>query len=294
MDQLLVTNTGLQRRSLGDNFDERIKPTHQSFVTSADNRFIFACGFWDKSFRIFSSESGKILQVVNGHFDVVTCITRSECNLNQDCYIVTGSKDCTAMVWMFTSRNQAIIGDNGSLEHPTPKATLTGHESEVICVAVLAELGLVLSGSKGGACLVHSLNGDLLRSLDPPKGCLSPELIIVSREGFVLVKFDQGHICNFSINGRLLQSVNHRDVVHTMILSRDGQYMMLGGDSGIVEVWRSHDLTLLYTYPPCDSSIKSLALTHDHKFLLAGLGTGCLLVFNIDFNKWHHEFQEKY
>mgnify|MGYP003683853947 CR=1 FL=1 len=65
-----------------------------------------------------------------------------------------------------------------------------------------------------GACLVHSLNGDLLRSLDPPKGCLSPELIIVSREGFVLVKFDQGHICNFSINGRLLQNVNHRDAVH--------------------------------------------------------------------------------
>lgn len=294
MDQLLVTNTGLQRRSLGDNFDERLKPTHQSFITSADNRFIFACGFWDKSFRIFGSDSGRILQVVYGHFDVVTCITRSECNLNQDCYIVTGSKDCTAMVWMFTSRNQAIIGDNGSLEHPTPKATLTGHDSEVICVAVLAELGLVLSGSREGACLVHSLNGDLLRSLDPPKGCLSPELIIVSREGFVLVKFDQGHICNFSINGRLLQNVNHRDAVHTMILSRDGQYMMLGGSSGIVEVWRSHDLTLLYTYPPCDSSIRSLALTHDHKFLLAGLGTGCLLVFNIDFNKWHHEFQEKY
>jgi hypothetical protein len=30
----------------------------------------------------------------------------------------------------------------------------------------------------------------------------------------VLVKFDQGHICNFSINGRLLQNVNHRDTVH--------------------------------------------------------------------------------
>lgn len=66
--------------------------------------------------------------------------------------------------------------------------------------------------------MVHSLNGDLLRSLDPPKGCLSPELIIVSREGFVLVKFDQGHICNFSINGRLLQNVNHRDVVHVRLL----------------------------------------------------------------------------
>lgn len=42
------------------------------------------------------------------------------------------------------------------IEHPTPKATLTGHESEVICVAVLAELGLVLSGSKGNVT-VHRL-----------------------------------------------------------------------------------------------------------------------------------------
>lgn len=41
------------------------------------------------------------------------------------------------------------------LEHPTPKATLTGHESEVICVAVLAELGLVLSGSKGNITVHH-------------------------------------------------------------------------------------------------------------------------------------------
>lgn len=294
MDQLLVMNTALHRRTLGDNFDERIKANHSSFITTADNRFMFACGFWDKSFRLFSTETAKILQVVHGHFDIVMCISRSECNLNQDCYVITGSKDCTVMVWMFTSRNQAILGDNGSMDHPTPKATLTGHETEVTCVAVLAELGLVFSGSIKGPCLVHTLNGDLLRSLEAPDGCCTPEIISVSREAFVLVKFDQGQICNYSINGRLLQRVSHKDNIHTIILSRDGQYIMLGGNSGVVEVWRAHDLNLLYTYPPCDSSILSLALTHDHKFLLAGLGTGCLLVFNIDFNKWHHEYQERY
>ncbi|KAL5011719.1 hypothetical protein ScPMuIL_010270 [Solemya velum] len=294
MDQLLVLNTGLHRRTLGDNFDQRLKVTQSSFVTTADNRFIFACGFWDKSFRLFSADTAKILQVIYGHFDVVTCMTRSENNLNQDCYIITGSKDCTVMVWMFTSRNQAIIGDNGSLEHPTPKATLTGHETEVTCVSVLAELGLVISGSKGGPCLVHTLNGDLLSSLEPPEGCCSPELITMSREAFVLVKFEHGHLCNYSVNGNLLRHVTHKDSIQTMILSRDGQYMMIGGDGGVVEVWRSHDLTLLYTYPTCDSSIRALSLTHDHKFLLAGLATGCLLVFNIDFNKWHHEYQERY
>ena len=58
--------------------------------------------------------AAKILQVVFGHYDVVTVVTRSECNLNNDCYIVTGSKDCTVMVWMFSAKYQAIVGDNGS------------------------------------------------------------------------------------------------------------------------------------------------------------------------------------
>ena len=55
---ITVMNTALHRRTLGDNFDERIKAKHSSFITTADNRFMFACGFWDKSFRLFSSETG--------------------------------------------------------------------------------------------------------------------------------------------------------------------------------------------------------------------------------------------
>ncbi|KAK6172415.1 hypothetical protein SNE40_016068 [Patella caerulea] len=294
MDQLLVLHTGLFRRTLGDNFDQRLQVSQSSFVTTADNRFVFASGFWDKSFRLFFSESAKILQVIYGHYDVVTCIGRSECNVNQDCYIATGSKDCTVMIWMFNSKHQAIMGDNGSLDTPTPRATLTGHLSEVSCVSLLAELGLVISGSKGGPCLVHTLNGDLLRSLDPPKACNTPRLVTISREAFILVNFDDGSICSFSINGKLLRYLDHKDHINSMILSRDGQYLMLGGDNGVVEVWRSHDFTLLYSYPTCDSSIRSLALTHDHKFLIAGLATGCLIVFNIDFNKWHHEYQDRY
>lgn len=34
-------------------------------------------------------------------------------------------------------------------ETTTPRAILTGHDYEITCAAVCAELGLVLSGSKG-------------------------------------------------------------------------------------------------------------------------------------------------
>ena len=38
----------------------------------------------------------------------------------------------------------------------------------------------------------------------------------------------------------------------------------------------------------------STAVCECRRYLMAGLATGCLIVFNIDFNKWHHEYQEKY
>ena len=50
-------------------------------------------------------------------------------------------------------------------------------------------------------------------------------------------------------------------------MSRDGEYLLTGGDRGIVEVWRTFNLALLYAFPACDSSIRSLALSHDQKYV---------------------------
>ena len=58
--------------------------------------------------------AGNVVQTIFGHYDVVTCIARSECNVSQDCYVVTGSKDCTVMVWHWSTKQQRILGDNGS------------------------------------------------------------------------------------------------------------------------------------------------------------------------------------
>lgn len=79
-----------------------------------------------------------------------------------------------------------------------------------------------------------------------------------------------------------------------ILLSRDGEYLMTAGDRGIVEVWRTFNLAPLYAFPVCSSGIRSLALTHDQKYLLAGLATGSITVFHIDFNRWHHEYQQRY
>lgn len=104
-------NNSAVRRHLGDNFSQKLKIRTNCFVTTVDSRFLIACGFWDNSFRVYLTETAKIVQIVFGHFDVVTCLSRSECNITSDCYIASGSADCTVLLWHWNARTQSIVGE---------------------------------------------------------------------------------------------------------------------------------------------------------------------------------------
>ncbi|CAB1327255.1 unnamed protein product, partial [Coregonus sp. 'balchen'] len=200
---LAASNVGTHRRQITDLLDQSIHIHSQCFIITADNRFILLCGFWDKSFRVYSTDSGKLTQIVFGHRDVVTCLARSESYIGGDCYVLSGSRDATLLLWYWNGKHSSI-GENPGTEFVTPRAILTGHDCEVTCASVCAELGLVISGCKEGPCLIHSMNGDLLRTLEGPGGCVQPRLIQSSTEGHAVVYYDKGHFCFFSINGKLL------------------------------------------------------------------------------------------
>ncbi len=53
-----ANNSGISKRQITDLVDQSIQINTHCFVVTADNRYILACGFWDKSFRVYSSETG--------------------------------------------------------------------------------------------------------------------------------------------------------------------------------------------------------------------------------------------
>lgn len=59
--------------------------------------------------------------------------------------------------------------------------------------------------------LIHTTFGDLLRSLDAPTDFISPELIAMSREGFIVVNYDKANVAAYTINGKRLKHVAHSD-----------------------------------------------------------------------------------
>lgn len=70
-----------------------------------------------------------------------------------------------------------------------------------------------------GPVLVHTTFGDLLRSLEPPSGFISPENIAMSREGVIVVNYERGHIAAYTINGKRLRHESHNDNLQVILLT---------------------------------------------------------------------------
>ncbi|KAM9819383.1 lipopolysaccharide-responsive and beige-like anchor protein isoform 2-T2 [Syngnathus typhle] len=293
IDPLVASNMGSHRRQISDLLDQSIQISSQCFIVTADNRFILLCGFWDKSFRVYSTDTGKLTQIVFGHRDVVTCLARSESYIGGDCYVLSGSRDATLLLWYWNGKLSSI-GESPATGITTPRAILTGHDCEVTCSCVCAELGLVISGCKEGPCLIHSMNGDLLRTLEGPQGYSRPRLIQASAVGHCVIYYDKGQFGVFSVNGKLLRHLQVDDSIKAMVLSRDGQYLLTGGDGGVISILRVHDLKVLFTYPGCDAGIRSMAMSHDQRCIITGMASGSIVLFYNDFNRWHHEYQTRY
>ncbi|KAG7314175.1 hypothetical protein KOW79_022671 [Hemibagrus wyckioides] len=288
IDPVIVANL-MHRRQVCDLLDQSVEVNSHCFLVSADNRFLFIAGFWDKSFRIYNTDTGKLVQIVFGHRDVVTCVFRSESYIGGDCYILSSSRDATLLLWYWSGKH-CCIGDAQN-EFVTPRAILTGHDCEVTCASVCAELGVVISGSRGGLCLLHSVSGELLRVFESTE---RPMLMQASAEGHCVIYYSSGHVCVYSINGKLLRDTHIEDNIRAMLLSRDGQYLLCGGERGVLTVWQLHDLKQLFTYPGCDAAIRSMAITTDQRCIITGMASGSIVLFYNDFNRWHHEYRTRY
>lgn len=176
------------------------------FAVSHDAKYLFTAGHWDYSVKTFSFSKNKYVSSVIRHFgkhitkdyltrvviimkstgiidvlnfsflDVVTCLALDSCGW----YMISGSKDCTSVVWDVSNANNT---------NPKPFQTLLGHDLPIICVAIATELDMAVSGSQDGTVNVYSIHQGLLVHCLTPLGCVSPPSIIT----FVAISF-QGHI----------------------------------------------------------------------------------------------------
>lgn len=149
------------------------------FAVSLDGRLVYTAGCWDNSLKVFSVSRGKPVASITKHLDIITCIALDNCGS----YVVTGSRDCTCIIWSLsgsssntsttssaslstanppttpTHQSQSIGVSQTNTQNsqtPRPLNTLYGHSKSISCVAIFTELDMVVSGSQ--VCIENKRN----------------------------------------------------------------------------------------------------------------------------------------
>jgi hypothetical protein len=280
----------LLRKRIPFPFSPQVRITEQNFAMFSRNKdVLMSCGHWDASVKCTKIPSASIVQSIWRHKDLISCMAMCE----QDSVLVTGSHDTTVIIWETQLEPTDKSDDSltagaalGAAANMTcwikmqPRHILYGHDDILTCLAVDADLDVVISGSRDGTCIVHTLRqGRYIRSIRHP--CNGPiDLIALSHETGHMVMYSKAdlQVHLFSINGKHVHSIDTCDVLHCLKI-HDSKYVMYGGEKGIVWVRKLHNMKLVAKFDTeSRSAVKSLAVSPDERFVFIGLANGAMCV----------------
>ncbi|XP_054792696.1 BEACH domain-containing protein B isoform X2 [Prosopis cineraria] len=279
----------LSPRKIGSPVPENVELGAQCFATmqTPPENFLISCGNWENSFHVISLNDGRMVQSIRQHKDIVSCVAVT----SDGSILATGSYDTTVMVWeVFRSRTSEKRIRNSQSELPrknyviveTPCHILCGHDDIITCLHVSLELDIIISGSKDGTCVFHTLReGRYVRSLQHPSGSPISKLV-VSHHGRIVIYADGDlslHL--YSINGKHLAASESNGRLNAVQLSRCGEFLVGAGDQGQIIVRSMNTLEVIKKYQGVGKMITSLTVTPEECFL-AGAKDGSLLVYSIE------------
>ncbi|OIW14558.1 hypothetical protein TanjilG_14944 [Lupinus angustifolius] len=279
----------LSPRKIGIPVPENVELGSKCFATmqTPSENFLISCGNWENSFQVMSLSDGRMVQSIRQHKDVVSCVAVT----SDGSILATGSYDTTVMVWeVFRGKstekrirnNQSELPRKNSVIVETPCHILCGHDDIITCLYVSHELDIIISGSKDGTCVFHTLReGRYVRSLRHPSGSPISKLVVSQRGHIVIYADDDLSLHLYSINGKHLASSESNGRLNAVQLSRCGEFLVGAGDHGQIIVRSMNTLEVVKKYNGVGKVITSLTVTPEECFL-AGTKDGSLLVYSIE------------
>ncbi|KAK2997904.1 hypothetical protein RJ639_025413, partial [Escallonia herrerae] len=279
----------LSPRKIGSPLAENIEIGAQCFATmqTSSENFLISCGNWENSFQVTSLSDGRMVQSIRQHKDVVSCVAVT----SDGSILATGSYDTTVMIWevlrvrasekrvrytpMDFPRKDTVIAE-------TPFHILCGHDDIITCLYASVELDIVISGSKDGTCIFHTLReGRYVRSLRHPSGSALSKLVASRHGRIVLYADDDLSLHLYSLNGKHLSTSESNGCLNCVKLSSCGEFLVCAGDQGQIVVRSMNSLEVVRRYNGVGKIMTSLTVTPEECFL-AGTKDGSLLVYSIE------------
>ncbi len=249
----------------------------QLFAIVPEAKLLFSCGHWDHSLRATSLDSGKLVQCGTHHSDVVTCVSHAK-YLGR-WWLVTGSRDCTLMVWELNIDKDLPLGSN-------PIHILYGHDDAVSTVALNPEFDIIVSGSDDGTIIVHNLHsgiyvrsivvGSKVATIPAVVAYSSPDMPKVNSETdlFLQPTVTNDVNSNTSASTSPAALTQHRKITWVGV-SQEAYLITYSSDDQMLSTYSINGVLLATKIVP--ERLYAFVLSEDGKVLVTG-GDSCLVV----------------
>ncbi|PKK73772.1 beach-domain-containing protein [Rhizophagus irregularis] len=223
-------------------YDVVISP--RCFACSKDGKVIISTGHWDDTMKVTLTETGRTIDSISGNDDILSIAISEDGRI-----IVTGNRSSNLLSWKvnLTSDNEFL-----NIEH-TPLRSFYGHDDEITCIVVNAEHDILISGSRDGTCIVHSLqHANYIRTLRPLHDLDAiVEFVCISKDANIVVYTEVNEeyfLHTYSVNGKLLNFIKISDRLNHMISAPDKNIILTSNDKGQITVYFALSLEVSHEF----------------------------------------------
>lgn len=238
-------------------------------VTISPDGQMLVSGGNDKTIKVRSLHTGRILRTLRGHSGSVYAVVLSPDGQT----VVSGSWDRTIKVW-----NLGTAGNHGEIA-PTSRSlgdgllfTLTGHSAEVGSVALSADGQTLASGSEDSTINLWDLpTGELKLTLTGHSAGVKS--VAISPDGKTLASSSADEtikLWNLPTGELLHTLIGHSSEIRSVTISPDGQILASGGQDQTIHLWQMHTGEVLRILTGHWGEVNSVAISADGQTLVSG------------------------
>lgn len=237
---------------------------------TSDGKYVAIAGYAGAS--LWEMSTGKLIHQLIGHTGAIMSLVISP----DDKYIVTGSRDGTAIVWELST---------GKLIR-----RLEGHSNRIVSVAISEDGKFVGTASYDKTAIIWDLNaGSIIHRLNGHASGLEAIAFATSND-FIVTADIEGTAMMWDIaSGEVLyELIGHNEVISHIKISPENEYIVTGSDDGIAIIWEVSSGKLLYILEGHKSKIAGMEISPDSKYVVTGSYDKTAIIWELSTGKLIH------